>query len=545
MVKYLDNNSGFNMWNANRNAAAATRPKSRWTGFLWWAAIFIGTWWLLGMWMTPKNTPVPTDADNAMISNDIANVPTNEISSEKLNVNIQGLRISDIVLNDFSSGNRADESERITLLNQDGDFIEVGLNATGTIAPDAKTVWNKFAVVTDFDTTTDTGAVVYDMEWKNPNGVIFHRSIKIGNDYLITITDTIENKTKNELTFAPYARIVRGGGSNSAGVATGAITNTNSRVRYTDWNKLNKQSYAYSTTNGFIGFADQYWQTVMDIKSSDQTMRAKSVADKYIADTVAAPVVVAPNATGAFTTTIFAGPRDQRILDAAATSISGIDETIDYGWFWFLARPLLWVLNVLNGWVMNYGLAIILLTILLRLLMWPLTRKSYTSSIAMQRMQPEMQRIQKLYANDKARMQLEMMNLYRTHKTSPMSGCLPMLIQIPIFFALYKALLVSVQMQNAHFLWIRDLAAMDPYFILPILMGVTMWLQQYLQSGRTPKNTNAGDMAAATGRMMKWLPVIFAVMFAWMPAGLVLYWTVSNLFGIFQTYIIKRRLARK
>jgi YidC/Oxa1 family membrane protein insertase len=141
---------------------------------------------------------------------------------------------------------------------------------------------------------------------------------------------------------------------------------------------------------------------------------------------------------------------------------------------------------------------------------------------------------------------MEMMNLYRTHKTSPMSGCLPMLIQIPIFFALYKALLVSVQMRNANFLWIHDLAAMDPYFILPILMGATMWLQQYLQSPHTTKNnTNPNDPMAATGRVMKWLPVIFAVMFAWMPAGLVLYWTVSNIFGIFQTYIIKRQLNRK
>jgi YidC/Oxa1 family membrane protein insertase len=125
-----------------------------------------------------------------------------------------------------------------------------------------------------------------------------------------------------------------------------------------------------------------------------------------------------------------------------------------------------------------------------------------------------------------------------------MSGCLPMLIQIPIFFALYKALLVSVNMRNAHFLWINDLAAMDPYFILPILMGLTMWLQQYLQTGRT-KAADANDVAAQTGRMMKWLPIIFTIMFAWMPAGLVLYWTISNIFGIVQTYIIKRRLNTK
>ncbi len=529
MVKYLDNNSGFNMWNANKSAADGARPKSRLGNFLWWGILFLGTWWLFSMWMAPKNMPAPTDTENAIIATDVSNVPVNEISSDKITANVQGLRISNVALNDFAATADTGDVDRVTLLGDNGDYLEIGLAATGTTAPDAKTLWQQ---------TGDT------MRWRNVDGVVFSRSITV-DGYLITVTDTVENKTKHEILFAPYARIVRSGKSNSAGVATGAIMNANSKVRYTDWNKLSKKSYAYSTTNGFIGFADQYWETVANIASPDQTMRAKSITDKYVTDTSAAPVRVAPNDTGVFTTTIFAGPRDQRILDAAATTIGGIDETIDYGWFWFLARPMLWVLNALNALVMNYGLAIILMTILLRLLMWPLTRKSYASSIAMQRMQPELQRIQKLYANDKARLQMEMMNLYRTHKTSPMSGCLPMLIQIPIFFALYKALLVSVQMRNAGFLWIHDLAAMDPYFILPILMGATMWLQQYLQSGRQNKNAPTNDAMAATTRVMKWLPIIFAVMFAWMPAGLVLYWTVSNIFGIFQTYIIKKNLNKK
>jgi YidC/Oxa1 family membrane protein insertase len=227
-------------------------------------------------------------------------------------------------------------------------------------------------------------------------------------------------------------------------------------------------------------------------------------------------------------------------LDGAEHKITGLSETIVYGWFWFLARPMLWLLNAIHHIVMNYGVAIIIMTILLRLLMWPLTRKSYTNMAAMQKMQPELQRIQKLYANDKMRLQMEMMKLYQEHKTSPMSGCLPMLIQIPIFFALYKALLVSVPMRNAHFLWISDLSAMDPYFILPILMGATMWLQQYLQTPPT-KKTNTNDVAAQTQRMMRWMPILFTIMFAWMPAGLVLYWTVSNLLGIIQMQIIKRQ----
>ena len=523
MVTYLDNNnSGFNAWNANR--AAAAKPRSRLTGFLWWMILFFGSWWLINSWTTPKTAPVISDADIAIIAPAAETLATREIGSDKITAMVRGTQVSDIILSDYVY-----DGEHVKLLDGTGDFIQVGFNATGTTAPDVSTVWK------DVNGT---------MTWKNSDGVIFTRSLDV-DGYLITVTDKIENKTARDLTFAPYVRIVRGNKvKNSAGVATGAITNVNARVRYVDWHKLDKKAYAYSTTNGFVGFSDQYWETIADIKSPDQTMRAKSVAEKYLAESVAAPTKVAPNTTEVFTTTIFAGPREQKILDAAETSISGLGDTIDYGWFWFFARPMLWLLNVLNAFVMNYGVAIILLTIILRLLMWPLTRKSYASSIAMQRMQPEMQRIQKLYANDKARMQMEMMNLYRTHKTSPMSGCLPMLIQIPIFFALYKALLVSVNMRGAHFLWISDLAVMDPYFILPVLMGATMWLQQYLQTGKT-KTSNANDVAASTGRAMKWLPILFTIMFAWMPAGLVLYWTVSNVFGIVQTYIIKRQLARK
>jgi YidC/Oxa1 family membrane protein insertase len=359
--------------------------------------------------------------------------------------------------------------------------------------------------------------------------------------YVLTITDTIKNNSGKTFSVSPYARIVRENDmKSSSGLKTGSIVYANSDVEEEYWKTLDKKSYAYSTTNGFAGFADQYWETVVSIDSPDQTIRVKKSGDKYVADAAAGAVSVAPNQTVTITTNIFVGPRDQSVLDTAEQKIKGISETVDYGWFWFLARPMLWVLNGIHHIVMNYGVAIIIMTILLRLLMWPLTRKSYVNMAAMQKMQPEMQRIQKLYANDKMRLQMEMMKLYQTHKTSPMSGCLPMLIQIPIFFALYKALLVSVQMRNAHFLWISDLAAMDPYFILPILMGATMWWQQRLQSPSTP-NTNANDAVAQTQRAMRWMPILFTIMFAWTPAGLVLYWTVSNVFGIIQMQIIKKQ----
>ena len=518
MVQYMDNNSGFNQWNANKNATA---KRSSFSGFLWWFLIFLTAWWLVGTVSAPKQNNQTVTEDATVV--DMSDVPQYTIDTEKINASVQGLRISNIKLSEFDMDTNS--SDKVTLLSGDDNFIEVGMLASGTNAPVANTVWksadNKYT-------------------WRNSDGVNFTRTIDT-DGYIITITDTVQNNSKQNISLSPYARIVRENDMKSAaGVTNGAVAYVNSDVEDVPWHKLDKKSYAYSTTSGFSGFADQYWETVTSIDSPDQTIRVKKSGDKYISDAAAGAVPVVSGGNATIITHIFAGPREQSVLDSAEHKITGLAETIDYGWFWFLARPMLWVLNAIHHIVMNYGVAIIIMTILLRLLMWPLTRKSYTNMVAMQKMQPEMQRIQKLYANDKMRLQMEMMKLYQTHNTKPMSGCLPMLIQIPIFFALYKALLVSVPMRNAHFLWISDLSAMDPYFILPILMGATMWLQQYLQTPQT-KSSNPNDITAQTQKMMRWMPILFTIMFAWMPAGLVLYWTVSNIFGIVQMQIIKKQ----
>lgn len=517
MVQYMDKNSGFAQWNANKNAT----KKSPMSGFMWWFLIFVGVWWLLGTWMTPKTTDVTNDASAPSV--DVSSVPVVNMSNPQIDFSVRGLRISDIYLNDFAVS--ASDATRVSLLSGDA-YSEFGLVANGTTAPTATTIWkNKDGV----------------LSWRNADGVEFTRTLTTDN-YVIRISDTIKNNTKNSISVAPYARIVRENDvASSAGVSTGAIAYENNDIERIDWRKMDRRSYAYTTTNGFIGFADQYWETIASIDTPDQTMTIKKSGLNYGADVIAGALSIAAGETGTISYNLYAGPLAPDALLGANKYIAGIDDTIDYGWFGFLARPMLWFINVLNALVMNYGVAIILMTLVLRLLMWPLTRKSYTSMIAMQKMQPELQRIQKLYANDKMRLQMEMMKVYQTHKTSPMSGCLPMLIQIPIFFALYKALLVSVQMRSANFLWINDLAVMDPYFILPILMGATMWFQQSLQSASRGKSVDKNDIAAQTQRMMRWMPVLFTIMFAWMPAGLVLYWTVSNIFGIAQMYIIKKQ----
>ena len=512
MVQYMDNQSGFNQWNQMN-----TKKPSRFSGFLWWVLLFLFAWWIMGVWFKPQNAEIK---EVAPITIEQSNTKTRNIASEDVSFDVQGLRISNVSLNKHKKDSKSDE--HVSLLNAENNFVEIGYVSSDVVVPNINTHWEM-----------KSG----EMHWDNPN-VHFMRKISV-DGYVINVTDTVKNKTNHEISIAPYTQITQSTNDNASGVVeTGGVVYANSKLDYVNWNKLNKKSFAYSSVNASIGFADQYWETIASMDTTDQTITLKKSGDLYFAQTNALPIKVAPKSEQTIQTYVFSGPRQSDVLNNAAQHIPGIAKTMDYGWFWFFAQPMLWTINWLYALVGNYGVAIILMTLLLRILIWPLTRKSYVSTMAMQKMQPELQRVQKLYANDKVRLQMEMMKIYQTHKTSPMSGCLPMLIQIPIFFALYKALLISVPMRSAQFLWISDLAAMDPYFILPILMGLTMWLQQYLQ---TPKQSGVqNDIAASTQRVMKWMPSLFTVMFAWMPAGLVLYWTVSNLFGILQMYIIKK-----
>lgn len=513
MVKYLDNNSGFNQWNANK-----TQQKK--PGFFSWLLMFLLAWWVVGLLFPQKNAGTETVQPVAIEKSTVA---VNKIDSEKLLADVQGLRISNIALKDYQKS--AYGTEYVSLLDGENNFIEVGFTSSDTQIPNINTKWN-------------VNANNSDMVWNNNAKIKFNRNISVEN-YVIRISDTIKNNSNKEISVAPYANIVHNGeNKTAAAVETGGVVYANSDLDYANWVKLNKKPFAYSTVRGYFGFAEQYWETIVSVDVNDQTISLKKNGDLYVADGRAAPVKISAGQTQTIDTYVFAGPRIAKVLDNAANNIPNINKTMDYGWFWFFAQPMLWMINWLFDMVGNYGVAIILMTLILRFLMWPLTRKSYTSTMMMQKLQPELQRVQKLYANDKARLQMELMKVYQSHKTSPMAGCLPMLIQIPIFFALYKALLISVPMRTARFLWISDLAARDPYFILPILMGATMFLQQYLQSPKVAKDDK--NPMAASQRVMKWMPILFTIMFAWMPAGLVLYWTMSNVFSIFQMYIIKK-----
>jgi YidC/Oxa1 family membrane protein insertase len=229
---------------------------------------------------------------------------------------------------------------------------------------------------------------------------------------------------------------------------------------------------------------------------------------------------------------VFIGPKDTELLKAAGHNL---DKVVHFGFFNILAQPLFLVLTFFYGYFKNYGVAIILLTVLIKILFWPLTHKSYSSMKAMQKLQPEMQKLRDKHSNDKERLNKEMMELYKTHRVNPLGGCLPMLVQIPVFFALYKVLLDSIALRHAPFaFWLTDLSAKDPYYITPLLMGASMFVQQKM----TP--STADPMQAKIFMMM---PVIFTFMFLNFPSGLVIYWLVNNLLTIVQQYFIHRKKA--
>jgi len=249
-----------------------------------------------------------------------------------------------------------------------------------------------------------------------------------------------------------------------------------------------------------------------------------------------------PNVTKSFKASYFLGPTDRQML---ASMPNNLDEAVNFGWFDFLAKPLLIAMNFFYGYVHNYGIAIIILTIIIKMLFWPLSQKSYGSMEQMKKLQPMVQKLREKYGDDKQRLNQETMALYKTYKVNPMGGCLPMIVQIPVFFGLYKALLGAVELRHAPFIahlpftdlpWLADLSAKDPYYITPIIMGATMFLQQKM----TP---SAGDPTQQ--KIMMAMPLIFTFMFLQFPSGLVIYWLLNNLLSIGQQFMIAKKSKAK
>ncbi|MEM9147530.1 MAG: membrane protein insertase YidC [Pseudomonadota bacterium] len=411
------------------------------------------------------------------------------------------------------------------------------------------------------------------LEWDNGEGLIFSRTMAIDENYMFTVTQSVENTTDAPVALAPYGYIARRGEPETIGFfilhegALGWFDDELSEVDYSDMLDLPPNPLEGGLVqpigvdqNGWLGFTDKYWMTVL-APQPGQAFNAiyKTIpgAQPEFRTEMRLPVMsVEPGAAAEMTTNLFAGAKEVATIRdyQNSRSIQNFEDAVDWGWFYFLTKPFFSALAFFNGLVGNMGWAIILLTICVKAVLFPLAYKSYVSMSKMKALQPQMEKLKERCGDDRQKMQQEMMALYKKEKVNPAAGCLPILLQIPIFFALYKVLFVTIEMRHAPFIgWIDDLSAPDPSSwmtlfglfpweipaflsilsigVFPILMGVTMWLQQKLNPAPTDPTQQM---------IFAWLPWVFMFMLGQFAVGLVIYWTANNTLTIIQQYLIMR-----
>ncbi len=477
---------------------------------------------------------------------------------------VEGGRLDDILLSDYRETIDPD-SPNIRLLRPaglpDAYFAEFGWVAPNkdVALPDANTRWQ----VEGTKLQPDKPLL---LSWDNGNGLQFRRRIEVDHDYVFTLKREVINHGSKPVTLYPYALVSRWGTPKTLGYyilhegPIGVLEGTLHEIKYDDLQEERKT--VLKSRGGWLGFTDKYWLVALlpDQKSEiTATFRYSDPNGKprYQADYVRGAVTLAPGARYEVTDRIFVGAKEVNLLDrySEQLGIPLFDRAVDFGWFYFLTKPIFKLLHFFYGVTGNYGVAILILTLLIRALLFPLANKSYRAMSKMKQLQPEMMKLRERFAEDKAALNQALMELYKREKVNPMAGCLPIVVQIPVFFALYKVLFVNIEMRHAPFFgWIKDLSAPDPTTVfnlfglipwdppgflhigaLPLLMGLTMWLQQKL-------NPQPADPTQAKVMMM--LPIMFTFLFARFPAGLVLYWTWTNLLSIGQQWLIMRQMQQ-
>jgi YidC/Oxa1 family membrane protein insertase len=362
--------------------------------------------------------------------------------------------------------------------------------------------------------------------------------------YLFDIRFEIVNEGTEPVQPYGYFQIVRDGKPPAGDSAmlptyTGvAVYTDQEKFRKVDFSDIDKgrTPYPRNSNDGWIAMLQHYFFSAwLPKEGTPREFYTRRLDDNlYSAGVIVPSAVIAPGARAEIGVPLYAGPGEQ---EKVAKLAPGLDLTIDYGWLTIIAVPLFWLLSWLHHLVGNWGVAIILLTVIIKLLFYPLSAASYRSMARMRVVAPKLQRIKEQYGDDRQRMQQAMMDLYKTEKINPLGGCMPILVQIPVFIALYWVLLASVELRHAPFmLWIDDLSAPDPWFVLPILMAITMWLQTKL-SPEPPDPVQA--------KVMKIMPIVFSIFFFFFPAGLVLYWLVNNVLSIAQQWQITRVMERE
>ncbi len=479
-------------------------------------------------------------------------------------ISLKGARIDDLMLKQFRETVKPN-SENVTLLSPSGTakpyYAEFGWTVTsneGVRVPTSETVW----------TADSQGALTpanpVKLSWDNGQGLIFRRVMSVDPDYMFTVTQKVENKTDKPVTLYPYALISRHELPHTDGLYIlheGLIgflgEHGLQEIKYTK--AAEAGTTTFKATSGWLGITDKYWATAL-VPDQNAPYEAHFQGTNvngnaaFQTDFLLGPVTVAPGGKQSVSSMLFAGAKQVGVVDGYETKlgIKKFELLIDWGWFHFITKPLFFALDFFYGLVGNFGIAILIVTVLVKLAFFPLANKSYESMSKMKKLQPEMARLRDRYKDDRMKQQQALMELYKKEKINPMAGCLPIVIQIPVFFALYKVLYVTIEMRHAPFFgWIQDLSAPDPTTIFnlfglipwtpphmlmlgvwPIIMGITMFVQMKLNP--TPPDP-------IQEKLFTWMPVLFTFLLAAFPAGLVIYWTWNNSLSILQQWVIMRR----
>ena len=493
----------------------------------------------------------------------IAESPRIAITSPRLtgSIRLQGGRIDDLTLLDYRE-TIDPNSPDVILLSPVGtanpyyaDYGWVSNDETLRL-PDAGTPWQA-------DGNALTPDTPVTLTWDNGQGLKFFRTFALDENYMVTVTQGVENNTGKPVQLNPYGLVNRTNTPQTTNFfilhegLIGVLDGTLEEIDYDDMQE--DRSIAAESTGGWLGITDKYWLMALIPDQSSQFNAEFRYAplngrDRYQTNfvTILPPVEAGTPLT--VTTRLFAGAKVSSMIDAyeAEYNITNFDRAIDWGWFYWLTKPIFWMLDYLNGWVGNFGVAILILTVLIKLVFFQLANKSYVAMGAMRKLQPKMVAIRERHKDDPVKQREAMMKLYKDEKVNPVSGCLPILIQIPVFFALYKVLFVSIEMRHAPFFgWVQDLSAPDPLLVTtlfglspwdpptflaigvwPILMGLTMWGQQKL---------NPAPPDPIQAKIFMALPIVFTFLLASFPVGLVIYWTWNNLLTIAQQWFIMKR----
>ena len=488
-------------------------------------------------------------------------------SKIKGSINLNGAVIDDLILEEFRE-TLDPTSDLIEFLNPLGSdnayYLDTGwVSSDSTIElPNSSSIW-----IADKNTIGVNEPV--KLTWTSDQNITFEKIITLDENYLFSVDQRVINNSGLSFDLYPYGLSKRQGipeMQNFFILHEGPLSITDGVLEEYDYDDLkDDKKIKHSSVGGWIGMTDKYWQTAIIPNQNEPVQQTYSYSfveniDNFQTDIVGERIAVSNNASISHNFKIFAGPKIVNIIDKYMEEyeFDGFDRSVDFGWFYFLTKPIFNVLEFIYGYVGNFGWSIILFTVLMRICFFPLAQQSFKSMAKMKKLAPEMQRLKEQYGDDRAGMQKEMMALYKREKANPIAGCLPILLQIPVFFALYKVLFVTIEMRHAPFIgWVHDLSAPDPLGALtlfgfvewnvpgilqilnvgiwPILMGISMYIQFKL---------NPAPVDKMQAKIFGLLPIVFTFILGGFAAGLVIYWTTNNVLSMAQQYIIQRKIMK-